>query len=68
MIFYFTLWLSFSGHMLGVKLFLFPVNSALLFCLQASRNCFTKQGIISAFKNIFPEYNMNLTSNQVPCC
>lgn len=45
MIFYFTLWPSFSGHMFGAKLFLLPVNSALLFCLEASRNDFSKQGI-----------------------
>lgn len=56
MIFYFTLRpLIFWSHVFGVKLFLLSVNSALLFCLEASRNCFTKQGIISVFKNIFHE-------------
>ena len=65
MIFYFTLRPSFSGRMFGVKRFLLPVNSALLFCLEASRNCFTTQGIISVFKNIFARHNTNLTSDQM---
>lgn len=64
MIFYFTLQPSFSGHIFRVKRFLLSVNSALLFCLEASRNCFTKQGIISVFKNIFTGYT-NLTSDQM---
>lgn len=68
MIFYFTLRPSFFGHMFGVKLFLLSVNSALLFCLEASRNCFTIQGIISAFKNIFTRHNTNLTSDQMLHC
>lgn len=65
MIFYFTLQPSFSGRMFGVKLFLLSVNSALLFCPEASRNCFTTQGIISVFKNIFTRHNTNLTSDQM---
>ena len=68
MIFYLTLRTWFSGHMFGVNLFLLSLTSALLFCLEASRNCFTKQGIISVFKNIFMRYNTKLTSDQMLCC
>lgn len=68
MIFYFALRPSFSGYMFGVKLFLLSVNSALLFCPGASRNCYTKQGIILVFKNIFTRYNTDLTSDQMLHC
>lgn len=61
MIFYFALRPSFSGHMFGAKLFLILVISALLFCPEANRNCFTTQ----VFENIFTRRNTNLTGDQI---